>query len=155
MSGSSGGGKTTTLRLIAGYGDVRTAKSMSAERVGPPRQRPCPGGTAEAMILPEHTRCGEYDGRRKHRLCLRLRKLDAPPLQRTRAIIATTKLEPIARAIRGELFFFPRRPAEERGARARVIVEPETLLLGRALSNLDGQSGEGDCGSRFAGCNDE
>src|SRR3979490_365626 len=116
LLGPSGCGKTTTLRLIAGFLEPSDGEIHVGERVVSSKARTLP--PAENIVYG-----------------LRLRKLDRATIaKKLAAILATTKLEPLAQRYPGELSG----GQQQRVALARaLIVEPETLLLDEPLSNLD------------------
>ena len=132
MLGPSGCGKTTTLNLLAGFimptsGEI-LIDSMPVAGV-PPHKRNI-GGVFQSYALWPHMMVTEnivYG--------LKLRKLDSETIKRKLgAILATTRLAPLADRYPGELSG----GQQQRVALARaLIVEPETLLLDEPLSNLD------------------
>ncbi|MFO1110604.1 MAG: ABC transporter ATP-binding protein [Bradyrhizobium sp.] len=136
LLGPSGCGKTTTLRLIAGFlepsdGEIHVGERLvsSRARTLPPEQRNM-SMIFQSYALWPHMTVGEnivYG--------LRLRKMDRNTIaSKLAAILATTKLEPLAQRYPGELSG----GQQQRVALARaLIVEPETLLLDEPLSNLD------------------
>ena len=136
LLGPSGCGKTTTLRLIAGFlepsdGEIRVGDRLvsSPARTLPPEQRNM------SMIFQSYALWPHMTVRENIIYGLKLRKLDAATIAgKLKAILATTRLEPLADRYPGELSG----GQQQRVALARaLIVEPETLLLDEPLSNLD------------------
>src|SRR6201985_1968346 len=136
LLGPSGCGKTTTLRLIAGFlepteGEIHVGDRMvsSPAKTLPPEQRNM------SMIFQSYALCPHMTVAKNIVYGLRLRKLDRDTIaKKLAAILATTKLEPLAQRYPGELSG----GQQQRVALARaLIVEPETLLLDEPLSNLD------------------
>jgi iron(III) transport system ATP-binding protein len=136
LLGPSGCGKTTTLRLIAGFlepsaGEIHVGDRMvsSPAKTLPPEQRKM------SMIFQSYALWPHMTVTDNITYGLRLRKLDRETIARKlAAILATTKLEPLAQRYPGELSG----GQQQRVALARaLIVEPETLLLDEPLSNLD------------------
>ena len=136
LLGPSGCGKTTTLRLIAGFlepsdGEIRVGDRLVSSRVRtlPPEQRKM------SMIFQSYALWPHMTVTENIVYGLRLRKMDRDTIaKKLAAILATTKLEPLAQRYPGELSG----GQQQRVALARaLIVEPETLLLDEPLSNLD------------------
>jgi iron(III) transport system ATP-binding protein len=136
LLGPSGCGKTTTLRLIAGFlepsdGEIRVGDRLvsSSARTLPPEQRKM------SMIFQSYALWPHMTVAENIVYGLRLRKMDRDTIaKKLAAILATTKLEPLAQRYPGELSG----GQQQRVALARaLIVEPETLLLDEPLSNLD------------------
>ena len=136
LLGPSGCGKTTTLRLIAGFlepsdGEIHVGDRLvsSAARTLPPEQRNM------SMIFQSYALWPHMTVAENIVYGLRLRKMDRDGIaKKLAAILATTKLEPLAQRYPGELSG----GQQQRVALARaLIVEPETLLLDEPLSNLD------------------
>ena len=136
LLGPSGCGKTTTLRLIAGFlepteGEIHVGDRMvsSQARTLPPEQRNM------SMIFQSYALWPHMTVADNITYGLRLRKLDRDTIaKKLKAILATTKLEPLAQRYPGELSG----GQQQRVALARaLVVEPQTLLLDEPLSNLD------------------
>ena len=136
LLGPSGCGKTTTLRLIAGFlepsdGEIRVGERVvsSKAKTLPPEQRNM------SMIFQSYALWPHMTVADNITYGLRLRKMDRDTIARKlKAILATTKLEPLAQRYPGELSG----GQQQRVALARaLVVEPETLLLDEPLSNLD------------------
>jgi iron(III) transport system ATP-binding protein len=136
LLGPSGCGKTTTLRLIAGFvepsaGEIRVGDKLisSPAHTVPPERRQM------SMIFQSYALWPHMTVAENIVYGLKLRKLDRDVIgQKLDAILATTKLAPLAERYPGELSG----GQQQRVALARaLIVEPETLLLDEPLSNLD------------------
>ncbi|MGY3486425.1 iron(III) transport system ATP-binding protein [Bradyrhizobium sp. USDA 4011] len=136
LLGPSGCGKTTTLRLIAGFlepsgGEIRVGDRVvsSKARTLPPEQRNM------SMIFQSYALWPHMTVAENIVYGLRLRKMDRDTIaKKLAAILATTRLEPLAQRYPGELSG----GQQQRVALARaLIVGPETLLLDEPLSNLD------------------
>ena len=136
LLGPSGCGKTTTLRLIAGFvepseGEIRVGDRLisSPAHTLPPEQRNM------SMIFQSYALWPHMTVTENIVYGLKLRKLDRDTIgKKLDAILATTKLAPLASRYPGELSG----GQQQRVALARaLIVEPETLLLDEPLSNLD------------------
>ncbi len=136
LLGPSGCGKTTTLRLIAGFVEPTLGEIAVGERVvsSPARTVP-PENRKMSMIFQSYALWPHMTVAENIIYGLRLRKLDREAIgKKLAAILATTKLEPLAQRYPGELSG----GQQQRVALARaLIVEPETLLLDEPLSNLD------------------
>jgi iron(III) transport system ATP-binding protein len=136
LLGPSGCGKTTTLRLIAGFlepteGEIHVGDRLvsSKARTLPPEQRNM------SMIFQSYALWPHMTVAENIVYGLHLRKMDRDTIaNKLAAILATTKLEPLAQRYPGELSG----GQQQRVALARaLIVEPQTLLLDEPLSNLD------------------
>src|SRR5436309_4595743 len=136
LLGRSGCGKTTTLRLIAGFlepsdGEIHVGERLvsSKARTMPPEQR------TMSMIFQSYALWPHMTVTENIVYGLRLRKLDRDTIaKKLAAILATTKLDALAERYPGELSG----GQQQRVALARaLIVEPQTLLLDEPLSNLD------------------
>jgi len=136
LLGPSGCGKTTTLRLIAGFlepsdGEIHVGDRVvsSKARTLPPEQRNM------SMIFQSYALWPHMTVAENIIYGLKLRKIDRDAIaKKLAAILATTKLEPLAQRYPGELSG----GQQQRVALARaLIVEPQTLLLDEPLSNLD------------------
>jgi iron(III) transport system ATP-binding protein len=124
------------LRLIAGFmepsiGEIRVGDRLVSApgRTVPPERRNM------SMIFQSYALWPHMTVAENVIYGLQLRKLDSDTIARKlKAILATTKLEPLAGRYPGELSG----GQQQRVALARaLIVEPETLLLDEPLSNLD------------------
>src|ERR1700748_1546772 len=136
LLGPSGCGKTTTLRLIAGFleptaGEIHVGDRVvsSPAKTLPPEQRKM------SMIFQSYALWPHMTVAENIVYGLKLRKMDRATIaKKLEAILATTKLAPLAERYPGELSG----GQQQRVALARaLIVEPETLLLDEPLSNLD------------------
>jgi iron(III) transport system ATP-binding protein len=136
LLGPSGCGKTTTLRLIAGFvepseGEIRVGDRLvsSPANTLPPERRNM------SMIFQSYALWPHMTVAENIVYGLKLRKMDRETIgKKLDAILATTKLAPLAERYPGELSG----GQQQRVALARaLIVEPETLLLDEPLSNLD------------------
>jgi iron(III) transport system ATP-binding protein len=136
LLGPSGCGKTTTLRLIAGFVEPSAGEIVVGDRVvsSPGRTLP-PERRNMSMIFQSYALWPHMTVAENITYGLKLRKLDRDTIDRKlRAILATTRLAPLAERYPGELSG----GQQQRVALARaLIVEPETLLLDEPLSNLD------------------
>ena len=136
LLGPSGCGKTTTLRLIAGFiepsdGEIRVGDKLvsSPANTLPPERRNM------SMIFQSYALWPHMTVAENIIYGLKLRKMDRDTIgKKLDAILATTRLAPLAQRYPGELSG----GQQQRVALARaLIVEPETLLLDEPLSNLD------------------
>jgi iron(III) transport system ATP-binding protein len=136
LLGPSGCGKTTTLRLIAGFLEPSAGEIHVGERiVSSPAKTVPPENRKMSMIFQSYALWPHMTVADNITYGLRLRKLSRDAIaKKLAAILATTKLEPLAQRYPGELSG----GQQQRVALARaLIVEPETLLLDEPLSNLD------------------
>ena len=136
LLGPSGCGKTTTLRLIAGFLEPTLGEIHVGERVvSSPAKTVPPENRKMSMIFQSYALWPHMTVADNITYGLRLRKLGREAIgKKLAAILATTKLEPLAQRYPGELSG----GQQQRVALARaLIVEPETLLLDEPLSNLD------------------
>jgi iron(III) transport system ATP-binding protein len=136
LLGPSGCGKTTTLRLIAGFvepseGEIRVGDKL----VSSPAHSVPPEKRNMSMIFQSYALWPHMTVAENIVYGLKLRKLDRDTIgKKLDAILATTRLAPLAQRYPGELSG----GQQQRVALARaLIVEPETLLLDEPLSNLD------------------
>jgi iron(III) transport system ATP-binding protein len=136
LLGPSGCGKTTTLRLVAGFLEPSDGEIHVGDRVVSSKARTLPPERRNmSMIFQSYALWPHMSVADNIVYGLKLRKLDRDTIgKKLAAILATTKLEPLAQAYPGELSG----GQQQRVALARaLIVEPETLLLDEPLSNLD------------------
>jgi iron(III) transport system ATP-binding protein len=136
LLGPSGCGKTTTLRLIAGFLEPSSGEIHVGDRVVSSTARTLPPENRNmSMIFQSYALWPHMTVEDNITYGLRLRRLDRETVARKlAAILATTRLEPLAQRYPGELSG----GQQQRVALARaLIVEPETLLLDEPLSNLD------------------
>jgi iron(III) transport system ATP-binding protein len=136
LLGPSGCGKTTTLRLIAGFVEPTGGEIRVGERVvSTPSQSLPPERRNMSMIFQSYALWPHMTVTENIVYGLKLRKVDADTTRKKlKAILSTTRLEPLADRYPGELSG----GQQQRVALARaLIVEPETLLLDEPLSNLD------------------
>jgi iron(III) transport system ATP-binding protein len=136
LLGPSGCGKTTTLRLIAGFLEPSEGEIHVGDRLVSSRAKTVPPENRKmSMIFQSYALWPHMTVAENISYGLRLRRLDRGTIARKlAAILATTKLEPLAQRYPGELSG----GQQQRVALARaLIVEPETLLLDEPLSNLD------------------
>ncbi len=136
LLGPSGCGKTTTLRLIAGFIEPSAGEIRVGERlVSSPANTLPPERRNMSMIFQSYALWPHMTVAENIVYGLKLRKMDRSTIgKKLDAILATTKLAPLAQRYPGELSG----GQQQRVALARaLIVEPETLLLDEPLSNLD------------------
>ena len=136
LLGPSGCGKTTTLRLIAGFVEPSDGEIRVGDRlISSPAQTLPPERRNMSMIFQSYALWPHMTVRENIAYGLKLRKMDRDTIaKKLDAILATTKLAPLAERYPGELSG----GQQQRVALARaLIVEPETLLLDEPLSNLD------------------
>ena len=136
LLGPSGCGKTTTLRLIAGFvepsaGEIRVGNKVMSS----PAQTVPPERRNMSMIFQSYALWPHMTVADNVTYGLKLRKFDKATIaKKLDAILATTRLAPLAQRYPGELSG----GQQQRVALARaLVVEPETLLLDEPLSNLD------------------
>jgi iron(III) transport system ATP-binding protein len=136
LLGPSGCGKTTTLRLIAGFVEPSEGEILVGGRLvsAPGRTMP-PERRNMSMIFQSYALWPHMTVDQNVAYGLKLRKLDRAVIaQKVAAILATTRLAPLAGRYPGELSG----GQQQRVALARaLVVEPEILLLDEPLSNLD------------------
>src|SRR5262249_43236964 len=136
LLGPSGCGKTTTLRLIAGFIEPTLGEIHVGDRLVSSSAKTVPPENRKMSLIFQSYGVGPHMRVAKNiTYGLRLRKLDREAIaKKLAAILATTKLDPLAQRYPGELSG----GQQQRVALARaLIVEPETLLLDEPLSNLD------------------
>jgi len=136
LLGPSGCGKTTTLRLIAGFVEPSAGEIRVGDRlISSPAQTLPPERRNMSMIFQSYALWPHMTVAENIVYGLKLRKLDKETIgKKLDAILATTRLAPLAGRYPGELSG----GQQQRVALARaLIVEPETLLLDEPLSNLD------------------
>jgi iron(III) transport system ATP-binding protein len=136
LLGPSGCGKTTTLRLIAGFVEPSDGEIRVGDRVVSSRKQTLPPERRNmSMIFQSYALWPHMTVAENIIYGLKLRKMDRAAIAaKLEAILATTKLAPLAGRYPGELSG----GQQQRVALARaLIVEPETLLLDEPLSNLD------------------
>jgi iron(III) transport system ATP-binding protein len=136
LLGPSGCGKTTALRLVAGFlqptaGEIALGDRIvsSPTRTLPPEQRNV------SMVFQSYALWPHMTVAQNVAYGLELRKLARADIaKRVAAILATTRLAPLAERYPAELSG----GQQQRVSLARaLIVEPDTLLLDEPLSNLD------------------
>src|ERR1700748_297455 len=132
----SGCGKTTTLRLIAGFLEPSSGEIHVGDRVvsSPAKTLP-PEQRKMSMIFQSYALWPHMTVAENIVYGLKLRSLDRDTIaKKLNAILETTKLAALAQRYPGELSG----GQQQRVALARaLVVEPETLLLDEPLSNLD------------------
>jgi iron(III) transport system ATP-binding protein len=136
LLGPSGCGKTTTLRLIAGFVEPSAGEIRVGDRlISSPAQTLPPERRNMSMIFQSYALWPHMTVAENIIYGLKLRKMSRDIIgKKLDAILATTKLAPLAKRYPGELSG----GQQQRVALARaLIVEPETLLLDEPLSNLD------------------
>src|SRR3984893_15126521 len=136
LLGPSGCGKTTTLRLIAGFIEPSGGEILVGDRlISSPALTLPPERRNMSMIFQSYALWPHMTVTENIVYGLKLRKMDRDAIgKKLDAILATTRLAPLAQRYPGELSG----GQQQRVALARaLIVEPETLLLDEPLSNLD------------------
>ena len=132
----SGCGKTTTLRLIAGFNEPTAEEIYVGEKLmSSPTHTVPPEERKMSMIFHSYALWPHMTVAENVAYGLRLRKLDSDTIaRRLDTMLATAQLGAFADRYPGELSG----GQQQRVALARaLIVEPETLLLDEPLSNLD------------------
>ena len=135
-SGPPGCGKTTTLRLIAGFLTPDAGSiTVGGEVLSSPSRQRAAGAAAHGHGLPELRRLAAHVGAGKRRL--------RPPLHRLRPSGKKARVDQVLAAV-GLEGLEDRHPGQlsggqqQRVALARsLVVEPSILLLDEPLSNLD------------------
>jgi iron(III) transport system ATP-binding protein len=136
LLGPSGCGKTTTLRLIAGFIEPSAGEIVVGGKILSSPQRTVPPEARNmSMIFQSYALWPHMTVAENVAYGLRIRKLDKAVIDsKLKAILSTTRLEPLAGRYPGELSG----GQQQRVSLARaLVVEPETLLLDEPLSNLD------------------
>jgi iron(III) transport system ATP-binding protein len=136
LLGPSGCGKTTTLRLIAGFVEPTNGEILvGGKLISSPAATVPPERRNMSMIFQSYALWPHMTVAENIMYGLKLRKMSKDVIaKKLDAILATTKLAPLAQRYPGELSG----GQQQRVALARaLIVEPETLLLDEPLSNLD------------------
>ena len=136
LLGPSGCGKTTTLRLIAGFIEPSAGEIVVGGKVLSSLQRTVPPESRNmSMIFQSYALWPHMTVAENVAYGLRIRKMDKATIEsKLKAILSTTRLEPLAERYPGELSG----GQQQRVSLARaLVVEPETLLLDEPLSNLD------------------
>jgi iron(III) transport system ATP-binding protein len=136
LLGPSGCGKTTTLRLIAGFVEPTQGEILvGGKLISSPAATVPPERRNMSMIFQSYALWPHMTVAENIMYGLKLRKMSKDVIaKKLDAILATTKLAPLAQRYPGELSG----GQQQRVALARaLIVEPETLLLDEPLSNLD------------------
>jgi iron(III) transport system ATP-binding protein len=136
LLGPSGCGKTTALRLVAGFIEPTDGEIALGERVvsSPGRTLP-PEQRNVSMVFQSYALWPHMTVAQNVAYGLEIRKLNRATIaEKVNAILATTRLAPLAERYPAELSG----GQQQRVSLARaLIVEPETLLLDEPLSNLD------------------
>jgi iron(III) transport system ATP-binding protein len=136
LLGSSGCGKTTALRLIAGFIEPTAGEILFGDRVvsAPGRSLP-PEQRNASMVFQMHALWPHMTVAENVAYGLLVRKLDRSTVSRkVSAILATMRLTPCADRYPAELSG----GQQQRVSLARaLVVEPDTLLLDEPLSSLD------------------
>src|SRR6185437_2337821 len=136
LLGPSGGGKTTTLRLIAGFVEPTEGEiAVGGKVVSSPARTLPPEGRNMSRIFQSYALWPHMTVADNVAYGLTLRKVPRAEIaKKVAGILATTRLSELADRYPGELSG----GQQQRVALARaLIVEPETLLLDEPLSNLD------------------
>ncbi len=136
LLGPSGCGKTTTLRLIAGFVEPSEGEIRVGDRLlSSPAQTIPPERRNMSMIFQSYALWPHMTVAENIVYGLKLRRMDRATIgKKLEAILATTRLAPLAERYPGELSG----GQQQRVALARaLLVEPERLLLDEPLSNLD------------------
>jgi iron(III) transport system ATP-binding protein len=136
LLGPSGCGKTTALRLLAGFIEPTAGEIALGDRIvsSPVRTVP-PERRNVSMVFQSYALWPHMTVAENVAYGLKLRKLGRASIaQKVEAILATTRLAPLAERYPAELSG----GQQQRVSLARaLIVEPDTLLLDEPLSNLD------------------
>ena len=141
LLGPSGCGKTTTLRLIAGFlepsdGEIHVGERLvsSKARTLPPEQRNM------SMIFQSYALWPHMTVTENIVYGLRLRKMDRDTIDRKlAAILATTRLQPLAQRYPGELSG----GQQQRVALARALVHnPKLVICDEPTAALDHKTGD-------------
>jgi len=136
LLGSSGCGKTTTLRLIAGFVEPSAGEIVVGGRVVSSREATLPPESRNmSMIFQSYALWPHMTVAENVAYGLTMRRLPKADIGRkVDAILATTRLAGLAERYPAELSG----GQQQRVALARaLVVDPETLLLDEPLSNLD------------------
>ena len=136
LLGPSGCGKTTALRLVAGFTEPTVGEIVLGDRVvSSPRRTLPPERRNVSMVFQSYALWPHMTVAENVAYGLRIRKMDKATIEsKLKAILSTTRLEPLAERYPGELSG----GQQQRVSLARaLVVEPETLLLDEPLSNLD------------------